>query len=152
MDLKKLNLPKRFRRKTKRLGLGIGSGTGKTAGKGHKGQRARSGAKRGRRTGFSGGQLPLFRHIPKIGFSNKQFKNEYQVVNLAAIEAIEWSGDVGPAEMREKRLVRRGSMPIKVLGEGDLSKAMVIRAHKFSRSAADKIAASGGSAEVVKRD
>jgi len=150
MDLKKLNLPNRFRRKTKRLGLGIGSGTGKTAGKGHKGQRARSGAKRGRRTGFSGGQLPLFRHIPKIGFSNKQFKTEYQVVNLSAIEAIDWSGDVGPEEMREKRLVRRGAMPIKVLGEGDLSRVLVIRAHKFSRSASEKIAAAGGSAEVIK--
>ena len=150
MDLKKLNLPNRFRRKTKRLGLGIGSGTGKTAGKGHKGQRVRSGAKRGRRTGFSGGQLPLFRHIPKIGFSNKQFKTEYQVVNLSAIEAIDWSGDVGPEEMREKRLVRRGAMPIKVLGEGDLSRVLVIRAHKFSRSASEKIAAAGGSAEVIK--
>ena len=150
MDLKNLKLPRRFRRKTKRLGQGIGSGTGKTAGKGHKGQRVRSGAKRGRRTGFAGGQLPLFRHIPKVGFSNRQFKTEFQVVNLAAIEAVDWSGEVGPDELREKRLIRSGSKPIKILGEGELTKPLVVRAHGFSKGARGKITAAGGTAEVIK--
>lgn len=148
MRLGNIKRPLGSRKTRKRLGQGIGSGTGKTAGKGHKGQRARSGAKRGRRTGFEGGQMPLHRRLPKIGFVNR-FRVEYQVVNLSAIEERGFEGEVGPEELRSAGLIRKTGELVKILGEGSLSRGVAIKAHKFSQSALDKISQAGGTAEVI---
>ena len=148
MQLGKIKCPRGSRRKPKRLGQGVGSGKGKTAGKGHKGQRARSGAKRGRRIGFEGGQNPMHRRLPKIGFSNL-FKKTYQIVNLADIEARGLEGEVGPEELVHVGLVKKSSIPIKILGNGDLHRKITVKAHKFSRTARQKIDQSGGKVEVI---
>lgn len=149
MRLKNIKCPPGSKRSRKRLGQGPGSGTGKTAGKGHKGQRARSGARRGNRIGFIGGTLPLFRHIPKVGFSNHKFKTIYQVVNLRDIEKRELNGEVGPEEMAAVGLIAKASGLLKVLGKGELSRPLTIKAHKFSAAATEKIAKAGGQAEVI---
>ena len=151
MDLGNLKLPKRARRATKRRGKGVGSGTGKTAGRGHKGQRSRSGARRGSRVGFEGGQMPLYRRLPKIGFSNQRFRRVFQVVNLAEIESRGLEGEVGPAELKGAGLVRKATLPVKVLGSGTLSRPLKVRAHAFSSSAREKIEAAGGSAETLEQ-
>ncbi|NKB65527.1 MAG: 50S ribosomal protein L15 [Candidatus Latescibacteria bacterium] len=148
MQLGQIKCPRGAVRKPKRLGQGIGSGTGKTAGKGHGGQRSRSGANRGRRTGFEGGQMPLHRRIPKIGFTNHN-RVTYQVVNLGDIEARGLEGTVGPEELRQSGLIRRVQDPVKILGDGALSKGLSLRAHKFSQSAIEKINQAGGQAEVI---
>ena len=148
MRLGQIKCPRGAVRKAKRLGQGIGSGTGKTAGKGHKGQRSRSGAKRGGRIGFEGGQMPLHRRIPKIGFTNPN-KVTYQVVNLGDIEARGLEGAVGPEELNRSGLIRRLLDPVKILGEGELTKSLSLRAHKFSQSACEKIHQAGGQAEVI---
>ena len=149
MRLENIKYPPGSRRNRKRLGQGPGSGTGKTAGKGHKGQRARSGARRGNRVGFTGGSLPLFRHIPKVGFSNRKFKTIYQIVNLRDIEERGLSGEVGPEEMAAVGLIAKASGLLKVLGEGELSQPLTVKAHKFSATAVEKIAQAGGQAEVI---
>jgi len=133
----------------KRLGQGSGSGTGKTAGKGHKGQRARSGAKRGNRVGFEGGQLPTYRHIPKFGFSNHKFKKTYQIVNLEAIEARGLEGEIGPEELKQAGLIKKDTGLVKILGRGNLSRSVTLKAHRFSRSALGKIDKAGSKAEVI---
>lgn len=132
------------RRSRKRLGRGPGSGQGKTAGRGHKGQRSRSGFSRPR--GFEGGQMPLVRRLPKRGFTNI-FRKEYAVVNLARLAELD--GAITPADMAEAGLVRSG-MRVKVLGGGELDKALTVSAHKFSKSAQEKIEAAGGRCEVLK--
>jgi large subunit ribosomal protein L15 len=147
MDLGNLKLPKGARRAAKRRGKGVGSGTGKTAGRGHKGQRSRSGARRGSRVGFEGGQMPLYRRLPKIGFSNQRFQRVYQVVNLAEIESRGLEGEVGPPELKAAGLIRKATLPVKILGTGALSRPLKVRAHAFSSSAREKIDAAGGSAE-----
>lgn len=147
--LGKIKCPPGSRRTSKRLGQGPGSGTGKTAGKGHKGQRARSGAKRGSRTGFEGGQMRLIRRLPKIGFSNVNFRTEYQCVNLAQIAEKGLSGVIGPEELKNAGLVKKADQPIKILGNGDLSEGLTIRAHKFSSTAQEKITQAAGQAEVI---
>ena len=149
MQLGKLKCPPGSKKKAKRLGQGTGSGKGKTAGKGHKGQRARAGAKRGRRTDFEGGQNPMHRRLPKIGFSNRIFRKTYQIVNLASIEARGLEGEVGPEELVNAGLVKKKSVPIKILGNGDLHRIISIKAHKFSRSAREKIDQAGGKVEVI---
>ena len=149
MQLGKIKCPPGSRRKPKRLGQGVGSGKGKTAGKGHKGQRARSGAKRGRRIDFEGGQNPIHRRLPKIGFSNRIFKKTYQIVNLASIEASGLEGEIGPEDLVRAGLARKDSIPIKVLGKGDLHREITIKAHKFSRTVREKIEQAGGKAEVI---
>ena len=149
MRLENMKCPPGSRRNRKRLGQGPGSGTGKTAGKGHKGQRARSGARRGNRVGFTGGSLPLFRHIPKVGFSNHKFKTIYQVVNLRDLEQRGLSGEVGPEEMAAAGLIAKPSGLLKVLGEGELSQPLTVKAHKFSTAATEKIAKAGGQVEVI---
>ena len=101
MRIGEMKRPSGSKKNRKRLGQGPGSGTGKTAGKGHKGQRARSGARRGNRIGFTGGTLPLFRHMPKIGFSNQKFKTTYQLVNLQDLETSGLTGEIGPEELME---------------------------------------------------
>ena len=137
------------RRTAKRKGKGPGTGNGKTAGRGHKGQRSRSGAMRGSRQGFEGGQMPLHRRLPKIGFSNAKFRTTFQVVNVGEIQKAGLEGDVGPAELAKAGLVRKATDTIKILGDGDLSATLNVRAHAFSKSARAKIEQAGGSAQGV---
>lgn len=149
MRLGEIKCPKGSRRDSKRLGQGPGSGTGKTAGKGHKGQRARSGARRGNRIGFIGGTLAYFRHLPKIGFSNVKFRIEYQTVNVGSIDSAGIDGEVGPSELLSAGLIRYDDKPIKVLGEGSLSKSVSVKANNFSQAAREKIEQAGGKAELI---
>ncbi len=133
------------KRDRKRIGRGPGSGNGKTAGRGHKGQRSRSGFSQ--RFGFEGGQMPLVRRVPKRGFTNI-FRVEYAVVNLSRLDGFE--GDVTPDALAEKGMVRKGR-PVKILGNGEVSGALKVSAHKFSKTAREKIEAAGGSCEVLDR-
>lgn len=137
------------RRTAKRKGKGPGTGNGKTAGRGHKGQRSRSGGMRGSRQGFEGGQMPLHRRLPKIGFSNAKFRTTFQVVNVGEIQKAGFEGDVGPAELAKAGLVRKATDAIKILGDGDLIATLNVRAHAFSKSARAKIEQAGGSAQGV---
>lgn len=147
MDLSNLHPPSGARRRKKRVGRGEGSGTGVTAGRGHKGAKSRSGFKRKR--GFEGGQMPLHRRVPKRGFHNP-FRVEYAVVNLDTLSARFDDGtEVTPELLRERRIVRRSRALIKVLGRGDLTKKLTVKAHRFSASASEAIAAAGGQAEVL---
>jgi large subunit ribosomal protein L15 len=134
------------RRNPKRVGRGPGSGLGKTAGRGHNGQKSRSGYSR--RRGFEGGQMPLHRRLPKRGFTNI-FRKEYRIVNVERLAVFEAGSAVDPAAMLEAGLLRKGSTQVKVLGDGALNVALTVRAHKFTRSAVEKIEAAGGTAEVV---
>jgi large subunit ribosomal protein L15 len=147
MSLNNLRPPKGAKHSKKRIGRGQGSGNGKTAGRGHKGAKSRSGFKFKR--GFEGGQMPLHRRVPKRGFHNP-FRVEYEVVNLDALGA---KFDIGtvitPDLLRERGLVARGSRPVKILARGDVGKALTVHAHKFSGKAAEKIAAAGGSTELI---
>lgn len=131
-------------RDRKRVGRGPGSGTGKTAGRGEKGQKARSGGSIP--AGFEGGQMPLHRRIPKRGFHNRN-RVEYQVVNIGQLS--ELSGEVGPEAMRAAGLVRSLRKPVKILGDGELSSSLQVTAHAFSGSAREKIEAAGGTATVL---
>ena len=131
----------------KRVGRGSGSGLGKTSGKGQKGQKARSGASIN--PVFEGGQLPLYRRIPKRGFSNAKFKTEYAVINLEDLNVFEDGTVVTPALLNETGMVKQQLSGIKVLGNGNLEKKLTIKAHKFSKSALEKIAESGSAAEVI---
>ena len=147
MDLSNLRPPKGAKHAKKRVGRGQGSGQGKTAGRGHKGAQSRSGYQSKR--GFEGGQMPLHRRVPKRGFHNP-FRVEYRVVNLDVIaERFDAGTDVTPEVLRGAGLIKGGRGPIKVLARGDIAKALTIRAHKFSGRAAEKIAAAGGTAEVL---
>ena len=147
MSLNNLRPPKGAKHSKKRIGRGQGSGQGKTAGRGHKGAKSRSGFKFKR--GFEGGQMPLHRRVPKRGFHNP-FRVEYEVVNLDAIGAKFDAGTViTPDLLRERGLVAGGSRPVKILARGDVGKALTVRAHKFSGKAAEKIAAAGGSTELI---
>src|SRR6188508_2417391 len=146
MDLSNLKPPKGAKHSKKRVGRGHGTGQGTQAGRGHKGAQSRSGFKRKR--GFEGGQMPLHRRVPKRGFHNP-FRVEFEVVNLDTIaERFDAGTDVTPELLREHGLVGR-SGNIKVLARGDIAKKLTIRAHKFSGKAAEKIAAAGGTAEVL---
>jgi len=130
----------------KRVGRGPGSGHGKTSTRGHKGQRARSSGNV--RPGFEGGQMPMVRRIPKRGFTSI-FKQEYSIVNLSQLDAFDQGTTVTPEILADKGLIRKLQQPVKVLGDGELNKAMTVRAHKFSASAKTKIEAAGGQAEVI---
>lgn len=132
-------------RDRKRVGRGPGSGNGKTAGRGHKGQKARSGGKVPR--GFEGGQMPLQRRIPKRGFTNIN-RVEYQVVNVRDLSRLE-AGDVTPELLRRSGLIGSLRMPVKILGTGDVDRAFNVTAHAFSDSARSKIEAAGGSVSLV---
>ena len=131
----------------KRVGRGSGSGLGKTSGRGQKGQKARSGGSIN--PVFEGGQLPLYRRLPKRGFSNYPFKKEYAVINLSDLNAFEDGTVVTPALLKERGIVKKQLSGIKVLGEGQLEKKLTVQAHKFSKSAIDKINESGSKAEVI---
>jgi large subunit ribosomal protein L15 len=133
-------------RERKRVGRGHGSGYGKTAGKGHKGQKARAG--RGVRIGFEGGQMPLHRRIPKRGFVNI-FKTQYAIVNIADLNAFDNNAVVDAQALIEAGLVNKLYSGIKVLGNGELNKSLTVKAAAFSETAKAKIEAAGGKAEVI---
>ena len=130
----------------KRKGRGPGSGNGKTAGKGHKGQNARSGG--GVRIGFEGGQMPITRRLPKRGFNNI-FAKKYAIVNVDALNAFDNGAVVGAEELLAKKIIRKPEDGLRVLGNGDLTKKLTVKANAFSESAKAKIEAAGGKVEVV---
>jgi len=130
-----------------RVGRGIGSGRGKTSGRGHKGMKSRSGYSR--RLTHEGGQMPLFRRMPKVGFSNARFADPVTIINVEALKRFPKGTDVGPNELRDAGLLRGRLYSLKVLGRGELKTALTVRAHAFSASAAEKIAKAGGKAEVI---
>ena len=130
----------------KRLGRGVGSGTGKTAGKGTKGQNARSGG--GTRPGFEGGQTPFFKRMPKRGFTNR-FRKEYATVNVSELNKYTEGTVVTPELLLQDRVIRKLNTGLKILGNGDLTVKLTVKAHKFTGSAAEKIQAAGGSVEVI---
>ena len=144
-NLSTIRRPKRANENKKRIGRGMGSGMGKTSTRGHKGQGSRSGSRQKR--GFEGGQMPLHRRLPKRGFTNI-FRTDYAVVNLSAIAEL-GQNEITPESLREAGLVKSRNARVKVLGDGELKGGITIRAHKFSKSAQDKIAAAGGKAEVI---
>ena len=147
MGLNNLRPPKGAKHGKKRVGRGQGSGNGKTAGRGHKGAQSRSGYSFKR--GFEGGQMPLHRRVPKRGFHNP-FRVEYEVINLDTIHARFDAGTVVTIDLlAEHRLASGGKKQLKVLGRGEIGKALTVRAHKFSGKAAEKIAAAGGTAETI---
>jgi large subunit ribosomal protein L15 len=133
-------------RKNKRVGRGIGSGHGKTAARGYKGQKSRSGTSI--RPGFEGGQMPLHRRLPKRGFNNV-FRKEYTIVNLDTLSQFEAGASVAPETLLEKGIVKKLRDGIKILGSGELKHAVNVRAHKFSKGAAEKIQSAGGTIEVI---
>lgn len=146
MKLHELKPAQGSRKSHKRLGRGIGSGFGKTAGKGHKGQNARSGG--GVRLGFEGGQTPLFQRLPKRGFTNINRK-EFAVVNLDKLNLFEEGTEVTPELLIETGVVNNAKSGIKILGNGKLEKKLTVKAHKFSASAKEAIEQAGGQTEVV---
>ena len=145
MDLSSLHPAPGSKRPRKRVGRGPGSGTGKTAGRGHKGRRSRSGGNSP--PGYEGGQMPLQRRLPKRGF-RPVHRVCYVVVNLAQLAAFPAGSTVGPDELRARGLAR-GRQPIKCLGEGTIAHALTVRVHAFSASAREQIVAAGGTVEVV---
>lgn len=130
----------------KRIGRGHGSGNGKTAGKGHKGQKARAG--RGMRAGFEGGQMPLVRRVPKRGFTNI-FAKEYIAINIAALDVFENDAVVNAEALVEKGIVKNTLIPVKLLGNGEITKKLTVNFSAFSSSAKQKIEAAGGKATVI---
>ena len=130
-----------------RVGRGIGSGLGKTSGRGHKGMKSRSGY--ARRLTYEGGQMPLFRRMPKVGFSNARWATPVTVVNVEDLQRFPAGSEVGPDQMREARLIKGRVYTLKVLGRGELDRALTVRAHQFSAGAIEKITKAGGKAEVV---
>ena len=147
MGLNNLKPADRSKFKKKRVGRGPGSGLGKTSGRGHKGAQSRSGYHFKR--GFEGGQMPLHRRVPKRGFTNI-FRTEYDVVNLDQLESLfEQGATVTVESLRERGIVSSRTALVKVLGRGDVTKALTVQAHKFSGKAAEKLAAAGGKAEAI---
>ena len=146
MKLYQLSPAEGSTKKPKRKGRGTGSGLGKTAGRGHKGQKSRSGG--GVRPGFEGGQMPLTRRIPKRGFTNV-FAKVYSEVNVAQLEVFEPDTVVTPELLKEKGIIKKLNDGVKILGEGELNKKLTVKAHKFSKAAQEKIEAAGGKAEVI---
>ena len=144
MNLSNIRAPKKATEKRKRVGRGMGSGMGKTSTRGHKGQRSRSGSRMLR--GFEGGQMPLHRRMPKRGFTNI-FRKQYNVVNLEKLATL-GETTITPDVLRKAGIVHSKD-PIKILGDGELSTALTVQAHKFSKSAQEKITKAGGKFEVV---
>lgn len=150
IGLNNLRAPKGATHKKKRVGRGPGSGLGKTAGRGHKGQKSRSGYSR--KIGFEGGQMPLHRRLPKRGFTNI-FKKEWVEINLSKLEAAFNSGDdVTPQLLHERGLIKKSKHDVVVLGNGELSKALKISAHRFTKTAREKIEKAGGSVTEIIRE
>ncbi len=146
MKLSELRPPKGANKKIKRKGCGSGSGHGKTSCRGHKGANQRSGTNR--RFGFEGGQMPLMRRVPKRGFNSK-FPVDFQIVNLSQFNGFKETDAVTPQLMKEKNLIKRADGLVKVLGEGEIKRPLIISAHKFSKSAQDKIVKAGGKVELL---
>lgn len=147
MELENLRPSAGAVKKPKRVGRGMGSGMGGTSTRGHKGQKSRSGFSQ--RKGFEGGQMPLQRRVPKRGFTNI-FRKELATLNVRDLARIFAAGaTVGPEELREKGLLRKGRDGLKILGEGELDRALTVRAHAFSASARSKIEQAGGTCEVI---
>jgi len=145
MKLSELKATPGSRKDRKRIGRGIGSGTGKTSGRGQKGQKSRSGGNP--HPWFEGGQMPLYRRLPKRGFTNI-FKKEYDTVNLAQLARLETKNPITPEVMKEKGIIRRVDS-VKILGNGELPEAVTVHAQKFSRSAVEKIEKSGGKVVTI---
>ncbi len=148
ISLNKLKPAKGANRKNKRVGRGMGSGHGKTSARGYKGQLSRSGTRV--RPGFEGGQMPLYRRLPKRGFTNI-FRAEYAAVNLERLSAFEAGAQVDPETLKAAGIVKNARDGIKILGGGELKHALTVRAHKFSKTAVEKIQKAGGVAEVISR-
>ncbi|MDU4961528.1 MAG: 50S ribosomal protein L15 [Sporomusaceae bacterium] len=146
MKLHELSPAPGSKQKATRVGRGLGSGLGKTAGKGHKGQNARSGG--GTRPGFEGGQKPLYLRLPKRGFYNK-FGKEFSEVNVFTLNRFDSGAVVDPVALVEAGILKNVLDGVRILGNGDLEKALTVRAHGFSKSAAQKIEAAGGKVEVI---
>ncbi|ASN03663.1 50S ribosomal protein L15 [Virgibacillus necropolis] len=146
MKLHELKAAEGSRKERNRVGRGMSSGNGKTSGRGHKGQNARSGG--GTRPGFEGGQMPLFQRLPKRGFTNIHRK-EFAVVNLDALNRFEDGAEITPELLLEEGVVSKLNAGIKVLGKGAVEKKFTVKAHKFSASAKEAIEAAGGQAEVI---
>jgi len=144
MNLSNVRAPKKSSEKRKRVGRGMGSGMGKTSTRGHKGQRSRSGSRMMR--GFEGGQMPLHRRMPKRGFTNI-FRKEYSIVNLEALAAL-GETTITPDVLRKAGVIKTKD-PVKILGDGELKAALTVHAHKFSKSALEKITKAGGKFEVL---
>jgi len=144
MNLSNVHAPKKASEKKKRVGRGMGSGMGKTSTRGHKGQRSRSGSRMLR--GFEGGQMPLHRRMPKRGFTNI-FRQEYSIVNLETLAGL-GETEINPDVLRKAGVIK-AKRPVKVLGDGELNTALTVYAHKFSKSAQEKITKAGGKAEVL---
>ncbi|MCB9883106.1 MAG: 50S ribosomal protein L15 [Planctomycetes bacterium] len=147
MDLKEARSGGVKNKARKRIGRGQGSGTGKTSGKGHKGQRARSGFSR--KSGGEGGQMPLYRRVPKRGFNNARFRRDYTIINVDLLAQFDEGARVDMDAILHAGLISPSSPYLKVLGNGELSKKLTVVAHRFSASAKQKIEAAGGTAEVV---
>jgi large subunit ribosomal protein L15 len=148
MDLSTVHIGVHKRKKKKRVGRGIGSGHGKTASRGSKGQWASAGAVKPSAI-FEGGQMPLFRRIPKRGFTNAAFAKEYLVVNVGDLDRFDDGATVDPAVLKQTGLAKGRADGVRILGTGELTKRLVVKAHHFSKSAAEKITAKGGTAEVI---
>jgi len=144
MNLSNMRAPKKASENKKRVGRGMGSGMGKTSTRGHKGQRSRSGSRMMR--GFEGGQMPLHRRLPKRGFTNI-FRQEYSIVNLEKLAAL-GEATINPDVLRKAGVIST-KRPVKILGDGDLTSALTVYAHKFSKSAQEKITKAGGKFEVL---
>jgi len=145
MKLSELRAVPGSRKNRKRIGRGAGSGTGKTSGRGQKGQKSRSGGSP--HPWFEGGQMPLYRRLPKRGFTNI-FRKEYEIVNVAQLADLGMKNPITPEVMKEKRMIRKVDS-VKILGNGELSEAITVHAQKFSRSAVDKIEKAGGKVVTV---
>jgi len=145
MNLSNVHAPKKAAERKKRVGRGMGSGMGKTSARGHKGQHSRSGSRLLR--GFEGGQMPLHRRMPKRGFTNV-FRKEFNIVSLEKLAAL-GETTITPDLLRQAGIIKT-KHPVKVLGDGELSTALTVHAHKFSKSAQEKIAKAGGTIEILK--
>ena len=146
MKLHELQPSPGSRTESKRKGRGLGSGTGKTAGRGHKGQKARAGG--GVRPGFEGGQMPLHRRLPKIGFTNI-FARKFTEVKLSELNKFDDDTVVTPELLKESRIIKNLNNSVVILGNGDITKKLTVKAHRFTKSAAEKIEAAGGKTEVI---
>ena len=146
MNLNELHPAKGSKFSSKRVGRGIGSGTGKTSGKGHKGQNARSGG--GVRPGFEGGQMPLYRRLPKRGFKNI-FAKQYVTINVEALEKLEDGTEVTAQLLKDKGIISKTLDGVKILGRGELTKKFDVKVAKYTKSAQEKIEKAGGKAEVI---
>ena len=147
MNLTDVKKSAKAHRSRKRVGRGMGSGKGKTCGRGHKGAKSRAGYSR--KMTYEGGQMPLFRRLPKRGFSNARWAVPVTVVNVEVLNRFRKGTAVGPDELRAEGVVKGKLVRLKVLGRGELEKALTVRAHAFSASAAEKIEKAGGKAEVI---